>query len=120
MLDAVCAAAELDVAEVDDAAEDDDDVDGGDAFSLPPQAVATVSTAVSPIPTLKIRTTLIVCLDSMSYLYGTHHLRSNIYCHRCEGGCQAEKSRIRLIGLPRHAARVSSRDTALRKAGRLR
>jgi hypothetical protein len=55
----VCAAAELDVAEVDDAA--DDDVDDGDAFSLPPQAVATVSTAVSPIPTLKIRTTLIVC-----------------------------------------------------------
>ncbi len=56
----VCAAAEVDVAEVDDAAEDDD-VDDGDDFSLPPHAVATVSTAVSPIPTLKIRTTLIVC-----------------------------------------------------------
>ena len=81
----VCAAIELDVVEVDDAAEDDNAEDE-DAFSLPPQAVATVSSAVSPIPTLKIRTTFIVFLHSMSYLYGTHHLHSNIYCHRCRGG----------------------------------
>jgi hypothetical protein len=59
------AAAEVDVVvEVDDAVEDDDD--DGDDFSLPPHAVATVSTAVSPIPTPKIRTTLIVCSISMT------------------------------------------------------
>jgi hypothetical protein len=60
--------ADDDAAELDDAAEVDEDFDddGEDGFSSLPQLVVTVSMAVIATPTPTVRTTLIVCLRSMT------------------------------------------------------
>jgi hypothetical protein len=64
-LDADEDAAELDgAAEVDEEVDEDEDEDDG--FSSLPQPVATVSKAVIATPTPTVRTTLIVCFRSMT------------------------------------------------------
>jgi hypothetical protein len=66
-LDADEDAAELDdAAEVDEEVDEDEDEDEDEGFSSLPQPVATVSKAVIATPTPTVRTTLIVCLRSMT------------------------------------------------------